>query len=310
MTRNVDPELDGAAVRARRAWMRAPEEGQERPAVLVLGFGGWEDAGGAVTSALELLTSLPGARRLHTAWSDDAGGEEDTDVHDLRVHRPTAVTGTDGVRRVRWPRLRLTRVDDVGGTDVLIASGPEPSHRWRALAADLLAGAASEGAVAAVALAARTQEVPHTRPLPVWRCSEDADVRSVLDADEPRRLGALGFADVIAHTADAAGWPTLHLEVGVPSYVAGAPQPLAALRLLGALAGVAGLDLPLHDLEEDAAAWRLGADRLAAADARIGALVESLEARTDATALPEARAEAIARDFERYLRRRGDNGEA
>lgn len=274
----------------------------ERPMVLLLGFGGWEDAGGTVTSALTLLAGLPGARSVDGAWlaADPHAG----DLHDLRVHRPTAVTGHDGVRRVRWPRLRLLRVTGVGHADLLIASGPEPSHHWAGLAAELLATAASEGATCAIKLAATSQEVPHTRPLPVWRSSEDPTVRGALGADEPRRLGALGFSDVVTHTADAAGWRTLHLEVAVPSYVAGAPQPLATLRLLDAVASVADLQLNVHDLEEDAAAWRLGADRLAAADPSIGSLVESLESRTDATALPEAHAESIARDFQRYLQRR------
>lgn len=274
----------------------------ERPVVLLLGFSGWEDAGGTVTSALALLGGLPGARPVNTGWATEDQASDD--LHDLRVHRPTAVTGPDGVRRVKWPRLRLVRVDGVGQAELLIAFGPEPSHHWAGLAAELLATAAAEGATCAIKLAATSQEVPHTRPLPVWHSSEDPTVRRQLDADEPRRLGALGFSDVVTHTADAAGWPTLHLEVAVPSYVAGAPQPLATLRLLDAVSSVADLSLDVHDLEEDAAAWRLGADRLAAADARIGALVESLEARIDAATLPEARAESIAREFERYLQRR------
>ncbi|WP_158595371.1 PAC2 family protein [Galactobacter caseinivorans] len=296
------PEQERAPRSAAEAWMHRDTAPGERPVVLLLGFGGWEDAGGTVTSALALLAGLPGTRKVEATW---AGAENQADdLHDLRVHRPTAVTGPDGVRRVRWPRLRLMRVDGVGETELLIASGPEPSHHWAGLAAELLAIAASEGATCAIKLAATSQEVPHTRPLPVWCSSEDPTVRGHLDADEPRRLGALGFSDVVAHTADAAGWPTLQLEVGVPSYVAGAPQPLATLRLLDAVATFADLTLDVRDLEEDAAAWRLGADRLAAADARIGALVESLEARTDAAALPEARAESIAREFERYLQRR------
>jgi hypothetical protein len=37
--------------------------------------------------------------------------------------------------------------------------------------------------------------------------------------------------------------------------------------------------------------------------------VRALEEAKDATDLPEASGDAIAREFERYLRRRGDRGE-
>jgi hypothetical protein len=47
-------------------------------------------------------------------------------------------------------------------------------------------------------------------------------------------------------------------------------------------------------------------DELAEGDSEVGEYVRALEQAKDTTDLPEASGEAIAREFERYLRRRDD----
>ena len=64
------------------------------------------------------------------------------------------------------------------------------------------------------------------------------------------------------------------------------------------------LTVPLGDLPEQALAWENGVDELAREDGEIADYIASLERREDETALPEASGEAIAKAFERYLRRR------
>jgi hypothetical protein len=63
--------------------------------------------------------------------------------------------------------------------------------------------------------------------------------------------------------------------------------------------------VPLGDLVEEARAWEVGVDELAGEDEEIAEYVRQLEEVRDAVDLPEASGEAIAREFERYLRRRG-----
>jgi hypothetical protein len=60
----------------------------------------------------------------------------------------------------------------------------------------------------------------------------------------------------------------------------------------------------LGDLPEDARAWQRGAEELAADDPDVAEYVQQLEEVRDAADLPEASGEAIAREFQRYLRRR------
>jgi hypothetical protein len=68
--------------------------------------------------------------------------------------------------------------------------------------------------------------------------------------------------------------------------------------------------LPLADLPEEARAWEHGVDELAQQDSDVADYVRTLEEAKDAADLPEASGDAIARDFERYLRRHGNPGDS
>ena len=57
---------------------------------------------------------------------------------------------------------------------------------------------------------------------------------------------------------------------------------------------------------EDAHAWERGVDELAESDTEVAEYVQRLEEAQDTADLPEASGEAIAQEFERYLRRRDD----
>ena len=64
------------------------------------------------------------------------------------------------------------------------------------------------------------------------------------------------------------------------------------------------ISIPLDDLVDESRAWQDGVDELAAEDEEISEYVTRLESTVDASDLPEASGEAIAREFERYLKRR------
>ena len=67
------------------------------------------------------------------------------------------------------------------------------------------------------------------------------------------------------------------------------------------------ISIPLGDLPDLAQAWERGVNELAESDIEVGEYVRALEEAKDTTELPEASGEAIALEFERYLRRRDDD---
>jgi hypothetical protein len=93
----------------------------------------------------------------------------------------------------------------------------------------------------------------------------------------------------------------------VPHYVHNAPSPKATLALIEKLEGVLDISVPRGDLDEEASAWESGIDALANEDEDMAAYIEQLEKARDTVDSPEASGEAIAREFERYLRR-GEGG--
>ena len=64
--------------------------------------------------------------------------------------------------------------------------------------------------------------------------------------------------------------------------------------------------IPHGDLPDQSRAWEHGVDELAESDDEVAEYVRSLEEAQDTAELPEATGEAIAREFQRYLRRRED----
>ena len=82
------------------------------------------------------------------------------------------------------------------------------------------------------------------------------------------------------------------------------PCPKATLALLRGVEDVLDASLPLADLPAEARAWERGVDELAEQDSEVAEYVRTLEEAKDATELPEASGDAIAAEFERYLRRR------
>jgi predicted ATP-grasp superfamily ATP-dependent carboligase len=88
------------------------------------------------------------------------------------------------------------------------------------------------------------------------------------------------------------------------------PSPKATLALLRRVEEILDITVPLGELREDAEAWEHGVDELAQEDSEIAEYVRQLEQAKDTADLPEASGEAIAREFERYLRRRDDGSPA
>lgn len=263
--------------------------------VLLAAFEGWNDAGSAASDALD---------HLHEVWSADQVDQLDPeDYHDFQVNRPLVSTEPDGSRRIDWPTTTVA-VARRGTRQVVLVHGIEPSMRWRRYSAELLDIAQRLGVRTVVTLGALLADVPHSRPIPVTWSSEDAHLRELLDVEPTTYEGPTGIVGVLAHEAESRGLAALSLWAAVPHYVAHPPSPKATLAILGALETLLGEPIGLGDLPEDALAWQHGVDELAAEDAEIGEYVHQLEEAKDTAELPEATGEAIAQEFERYLRRR------
>jgi hypothetical protein len=83
------------------------------------------------------------------------------------------------------------------------------------------------------------------------------------------------------------------------------------VALLHRIEEVLDVEVPLGGLPEQAEEWERTVSEMAEADDEVREYVRQLEEQAEAEdtdVLPEADGDAIAADFERYLRRRGSGG--
>jgi len=180
--------------------------------------------------------------------------------------------------------------------------------RWRGFTDELISGFTELGVEMVILIGALLADSPHTRPVPVQVSGSDPALLRGVGSEPTDYKGSSGIVGVLQYTCATADIPTVSLWASVPHYVATAPSPKVTLALLRSVEDVLDVSLPQADLPEEARAWERGVDELAQQDSDVAEYVRTLEEAKDATDLPEASGDAIAREFERYLRRRGDQG--
>ncbi|MBL7521868.1 PAC2 family protein [Frankia sp. CNm7] len=273
--------------------------GQLRSPVVVAAFEGWNDAADASSAAVEHLETVFGARVI--------GAIDPDDYYDFQVNRPT-VSGVEGAaaRKISWPTTRLSVArPPKSDSDLVLIRGLEPNMRWRGFTDELIEAVHALGSDMVVTLGALLADSPHTRPVPISGTAGDPVTAARLGLEASRYEGPTGIVGVFSDACARAELSSVSFWAAVPHYVANPPCPKATLALLRRVEDLLDLEIPLAALPERARAWERQVDELAAGDSEVAEYVRSLESREPETALPEASGDAIAREFERYLRRRG-----
>jgi hypothetical protein len=272
--------------------------GPPRESIMVAAFEGWNDAGSAASHAIDHLADV---------WkAQEYGALDPEDYHDFQVSRPTVSRLAGGEKVISWPGTLVSTCASVSTPErrVSLVRGIEPSMRWRQFCGELLDYAEDLEVTTLVTCGALLVEVPHTRPFPSFVSSESEAARALWGLERSDYEGPTGILGVLGHEAELRGITVLSMWVGVPHYVAHPPNPKATLVLLGQIEKLVGAPIDLGDLPDEVAAWTRGADELAQDDDEIGEHVRQLESVMDEASLPEASGEAIAAEFEQFLRRR------
>ena len=269
--------------------------------VMLAAFEGWNDAGDAASGVLDHLADV---------WhATEIAALDPEDYYDFQVNRPMVALEDDGTRSLTWPTTRISvAYGAIGNRDVVLVRGIEPNIRWRSFLGEILAIADELDVTLVVNLGALLADAPHSRPVPISGTSFDDDLAVRLGLERSRYQGPTGIVGVLQDACDRVGIPAMSLWAAVPHYVAQPPCPKATLALINKLEDLLDTRIPLGDLPEEARAWEHGVDELAAEDSEVADYVRTLEEAKDTAELPEASGEAIAREFERYLRRRGGDG--
>ena len=274
--------------------------------VAIAGFEGWNDAGEAASGVVN---------HLSIAWqTTPIGAIDPEEYYDFQVNRPVIDIEAGSLHRLAWPTTRLSvaragapELEPPGLTrDVVLVHGIEPNMRWRRFCDELVGAFTDLGVELVIVAGAMLAEAAHTRPVPISAGTSHPKLLAQSGLGKVDYNGPTGIVGVLQHMCNSVGIPTVSLWAQVPHYVSQPPSPKATLALLRNIEDILDLPLPLADLQDEARAWERGVDELAQSDTEVADYVRSLEEAKDAADLPEASGDAIAREFERYLRRRRD----
>ena len=266
--------------------------------IVIAAFGGWNDAGQSATDALEHLLDV-----WHCEEIVDLPGDE---YYDYQFNRPEVSLGLAGDREIAWPGTTVFKAtaDSLPDTKIFLVHGVEPSMKWKQFCAEIMSQLQLDKDTVLVTLGALLADVAHTRPIPVSGTTSSKKMQLLTGFESSKYEGPTGILGILQSEFEVQGIPSIALWAAIPHYVASPPCPKATLSLIRGLEDLLDTSIPVDLLIEEARAWQLGVDEMSTEDDEISDYVRGLEETQDTAELPEATGEAIAREFERYLRRR------
>ena len=261
---------------------------------MIAAFTGWNDAGSAASSLIAHLATLWGAVK-YTELDPEK-------YQDFQVNRPVIARGEDGRKRIVWPATSVWIARLPHRTYVLV-DGVEPSLNWRQYCDELLNIAHDLNVSLVITVGALLADVPHTRPLPVTVTSDNPELQESMNLDFSDYEGPTGIVGVFQNTATLAGIDSVAMWVAVPHYVSEAPSPQATMVLLNRMELLVGDSIDLGNLPDAASAWADEIKEMIDDDEDILEYVRHLEEASDTVEAPEAKGDAIAKEFETWLKK-------
>lgn len=270
--------------------------------VLLLAFEGWNDATEGASGALKAISEQISAQTL------DAVDPED--YYDFQFSRPMVELDVDGNRIISWPGTEFMQAtpEEIEKNPQLerlyLLMGTEPSRRWLSFAAEVLEMVQDREIDHVVMLGSMLADVPHTRPMPIFKSSQNPALQEAYQLESSRYEGPVGILTILAQAFESEGIPVLSLWGSVPHYVHNTTNPKAALGFLNELQSLIGMTFETSSLAEQAFEWERSIDDVAEGDEDMTSYVAQLEKQRDELESEQASGDALAREFEKYLKER------
>ena len=272
--------------------------------ILVVAFEGWNDATEGASGALKAISEQIEALPVEAVDPED--------YYDFQFSRPMLEKDDDGNRILTWPGTQLLHAskeklaENKALDNLYLLLGIEPSRRWLSFAAEILEMVEDREIDTVVMLGAMLADAPHTRPMPIFKSSNNEGYQKLFNLEQSTYEGPVGILTVLSQSFESAGIPVLSLWGSVPHYVHNSSNPKAALGFLTELQDLLGLSFETAELAEAAFEWERGIDDVAEGDDEMGAYVSQLEKNRDELDSVQSSGDALAREFEKYLSEKPD----
>lgn len=271
---------------------------------MVIAFSGWNDAGEGASGALNHVMNV---------WSDSSSptlpvliAEVDPEeFYDFQVNRPRVFTDETNSRSITWPTTKVFGIAiDSLDRDLVVVVGEEPSMHWKSFTQEILNLADDLEVSMVVTIGSLLADIPHTRPISVGITAANPETADRFNVEISNYEGPTGILGVIHDGCLRRGIDAVALWAPVPHYASGSPSPKVALALIQALEDLLAISIPQDELEIASDAWESEVNNLAREDSDVADYIRALEESKDAMDIPEVSGDMIAKEFERYLRRK------
>lgn len=272
---------------------------------LIVAFEGWNDAAESASAAAKFI-----AEKLN---ADVVATVDPEDYYDFQFTRPSVSFDSDGNRQISWPSTDfcapsveiVAENPQLGRIHVLL--GVEPSRRWQSFTAEVMEMIEDREIDSVLFLGAMLADVPHTRPISVTATSQNEIARNELNLERSHYEGPVGILSVLGIALEKAGIPSVALWASVPHYVHNTPSPKATLALLVEAEKYLGVQFDHGSLADEAFTWERGIDEVAEGDEDMSGYIAQLEKNRDEVESPAASGDALAMEFEKFLRATDEN---
>jgi proteasome assembly chaperone (PAC2) family protein len=262
--------------------IHARPEGLRRP-ILIMAFGGWNDAAESATTAV---------RFLGTSFRAEKFAEIDPEeFYHFGLSRPYVrfKPGSDTEREITWPatEFSITQASALA-RDVIVGVAVEPHLRWKTYCGLVLELARRCEVTLVLTLGALLAEVPHTRPVRLSGSASDPELGIRLGVRPTKYEGPTGIVGVLNTICREQGFATASLWANVPHYISGIENPKATLALVQRVAPLLGATVEVGDLEEAGKQFDVNLKEIVAQNAKIANYIKKLESRDAAEEPPPA----------------------
>jgi hypothetical protein len=273
--------------------------------ILLVAFEGWNDATEAATSALRAIADQFKAQTLEAVDPED--------YYDFQFSRPMLELDEDGNRSLSWPGTELLQASaegiegNPGAENLYLLIGTEPSRRWMSFASEVFEMVEDREIDTVIMLGAMLADVPHTRPMPIFKSSQNPKLQQLFGLEPSKYEGPVGILTVLSQAFESEGIPVLSLWGSVPHYVQNTQNPKASLGFLSELSSLTRHEFQTSALAEAAFEWERSIDELSETDEEMAGYIEQLEKSRDAYESEMASGDAIAKELEKFLKERPES---
>ncbi|GCF11054.1 PAC2 family protein [Dictyobacter arantiisoli] len=249
-------------------------EPELRDPVVVVAFGGWNDAADSATTAIKFLIDR---------WDPQKIAEIDGEEFFVFTEARPTIKYKNGVQQsnIVWPNNEFFAYSDPDATrDVIILLGSEPQLKWKTFCAQFIEICQKFHVSEVVFLGALLADIPHSLTVPITGTSSNDEVMERLremDVNKSRYEGPTGMIGVLHDACHVNGISSATLWAATPHYLAAAPNIKVTAALLTNLNQFLSFGLDLYEIQEDAVRFEEQVTALVSRDPEARDYVRRLE---------------------------------